>query len=228
MQLFTMPEDRPMVGAVPSSPSHEPHRLPHVPTSKVLAQLIEEAPADSVSLAWLTSRLEKRAFGILMLFVALFSLAPGAVHIAALMLAFPAIQMILGYERPIVPRFLANRSLSNATFVRWAPRALPALRMIEAFIRPRWSTPFQTTKRLVGSTVLLLAISLIWPVPLINVVPALVIALISLAYIEEDGILLCISAVAALVSLAFTAAIVFATIEAPAMLEKLWLGVWTR
>jgi len=83
------------------------------------------------------------------------------------------------------------------------------------------------TKRLVGSIVLLLAISLIWPVPLINIFPALVIAMISLAYIEEDGLLLCISVVAALVSLAFTAAIVWATIEAPAMIERLWLSVRT-
>jgi len=85
-------------------------------------------------------------------------------------------------------------------------------------------TPFQTTKRLVGSIVLLLAISLIWPVPLSNVVPALVIALISLAYLEEVGVLLCISVVAALVSLAITAAIVWATIETPVLIERLWLG----
>jgi len=190
--------------------------------------LIEDATPGSVSLAWLTGYLENRAFGVLMLFVALFSLAPGAVHIAALILAFPAVQMILGYERPIVPRFLGARSLPHATFVRWASRVLPALRMIERFIHPRLPTPFRTTKRLVGLIVLLLAISLIWPVPLINIVPALVIALISLAYIEEDGVLLSISVIAALVSLTFTAAIVWATIEAPAMIERLWLGVGTR
>jgi hypothetical protein len=186
--------------------------------------LIEEAPPNSVSLAWLTDHLQKRAFGVLMLLIALLSLAPGVVHIAALMLAFPAIQMILGHERPILPRFLAVRSLPNATFVRWASRMLPALRMIETFVQPRLHTPFQTTKRLVGSIVLLLAISLIWPVPLSNVVPALVIALISLAYLEEDGVLLCISVVAALVSLAITAAIVWATIETPVLIERLWLG----
>jgi hypothetical protein len=195
---------------------------PHVPTSKVLARLIDEAPPDSVSLAWLTSQLEKRAFGVLMLVVALFSLAPGVVHVAALILAFPAIQMILGYERPTLPQFLAARSLPNATFVRWASRVLPVLRMIEAFIHPRLHTPLQTTKRLVGSIVLLLAITLVWPVPLSNIVPALVIALISLAYIEEDGVLLFISVVAALVSLAITAAIVWATIEAPVLIERLW------
>jgi hypothetical protein len=47
------------------------------------------------------------------------------------------------------------------------------------------------TKRAVGVVVLLLTLVLLLaPVPMIQVVPALVIVMISLAYIEEDGILL--------------------------------------
>jgi len=122
----------------------------------------------------------------------------------------------------LTPILLERRFTLNPVLV-----VLPVLRMIETLIHPRLPTPFRMTKRLVGSIVLLLAISLIWPVPLINIFPALVIAMISLAYIEEDGLLLCISVVAALVSLAFTAAIVWATIEAPAMIERLWLSVRT-
>lgn len=122
----------------------------------------------------------------------------------------------------LTPILLERRFTLNPVLV-----VLPVLRMIETFIHLRLPTPFRMTKRLVGSIVLLLAISLIWPVPLINIFPALVIAMISLAYIEEDGLLLCISVVAALVSLAFTAAIVWATIEAPAMIERLWLSVRT-
>ena len=55
-------------------------------------------------------------------------------------------------------------------------------------IHPRWSTPLDVTKRLVGAVVVMLnTILLLTPLPLSNVVPALVIALISLAYLEEDG-----------------------------------------
>jgi hypothetical protein len=44
-----------------------------------------------------------------------------------------------------------------------------------------------------GVVVLLLSALLLAPVPIIHILPALVIALISLAYLEEDGVLLSIA-----------------------------------
>jgi hypothetical protein len=65
-------------------------------------------------------------------------------------------------------------------------------------IRPRWDTPFEATKRLVGVVVVILSCAIVLaPIPLTSVVPALVIALIALAYLEEDGLLLLIALVAA-------------------------------
>jgi hypothetical protein len=78
---------------------------------------------------------------------------------------------------------------------------VPVLRAVERFIRPRWPTPFQMTKRVVGSVILLLAASLLAPVPLSNIPPALVIGLIAFAYLEEDGVLLSAALALALVML---------------------------
>jgi hypothetical protein len=79
---------------------------------------------------------------------------------------------------------------------------------MEAVIHLRLPTPFEVTKRLIGFIVLLLAATFVSPVPFSQIIPALVIVLISFAYLEEDGVLLCISLVAALVSLSVTAATV--------------------
>ena len=60
---------------------------------------------------------------------------------------------------------------------------------------------------------MLLNITLLFtPVPLSNVVPALVIALISLAYLEEDGLLLSIALLASVIVLAIEFAAVWETI----------------
>jgi len=60
------------------------------------------------------------------------------------------------------------------------------------------------------------------PLPLSNVVPALVIALISLAYLEEDGLLLSIALVAAVIVLAAELAVVWQTV-----LGAKWIiGFW--
>jgi hypothetical protein len=64
----------------------------------------------------------------------------------------------------------------------------------------------ELTKRTVGIVVLALSGTLVFiPIPLSNVVPALTIALISLAYLEGDGVLLSIALLAALVLLSVAA-----------------------
>ena len=92
-------------------------------------------------------------------------------------------------------------------------RTTAVLKRIERFIRPRWRTPFEATKRVVGVVVLLLAPTLIWPFPFSHIIPALVVGMLSLAYLEEDGVLLCLALGAALLSLAITAATVWAGIR---------------
>jgi hypothetical protein len=194
---------------------------PHVPTSAVLEQLLKEMPPDHVTLAWLTGRLRQRSFGLVMLIMALAGLVPGASIFIGVLLGFLAVQMILGGESPSLPRFIACRRVSTRQVVRLVHRTIPVLERMERLIHPRWRTPFETTKRTVGFVVLLLAATLVLPLPFSHIIPALVIMLISFAYLEEDGALLCISLGTALVSLAITSATVWATIRATNLLERL-------
>jgi len=197
---------------------------PHVPTSVALMRLLDDAPADRVSLAWLIGRLGKRSFGLLVLIVAFLGLAPAVAMLAMLLLPFPAIQMVLGHERPNLPHFLARQSIPTRRLSRLAAWSIPSLRRMEVFIHPRWPTPLEATKRLVGLTILLLAVTLIAPFPF-NIIPTLVIILIAFAYLEEDGMLLCISMVAAALSFSITAGTVIATMRATGFLERLWTGL---
>lgn len=197
---------------------------PRVPTSAALAQLLDEVPPDRVSLEWLISRLDERSFGLLMLLLALVSLAPGIATFTGFLLAFPAVQMIVGRERPTLPRFLAARSVPAPHFARWAGRAIPFFARMETLIRPRLPTPLQATKRLVGVIVLLLAATVIWPIPFSHIIPTLVIGVISFAYLEEDGVLLCVGLAGALLSFSISAATVWAAVSAAGVIERIWTG----
>ena len=140
------------------------------------------------------SRLHKRSFGLIMLLLAVVAVAPGVSIVAGLLLMIPAFQMIAGQHMPVFPRRIAVRPLPTRHLAALVQRAVPVLRYLEKLIHPRWPTPLDATKRLVGAVVVLLNITLLFtPVPLSNVVPALVIAMISLAYLEEDGLLLSIA-----------------------------------
>ena len=122
--------------------------------------------------------------------------------------------MILARGRPMLPRRVGERHFAGRSLAKMVRRAVPVIRWLERFIRPRWYTPFEATKRVVGGIVLLLGACLLAPVPLSNVLPALVITLIALAYLEEDGLLLCAALLAALSILAGTGIVIWETASA--------------
>jgi hypothetical protein len=194
------------------------------PASVVLQGLLDDAPADQFTLAWLLGHLHRRSFGFIMLLLALVAMLPGISYIAGLLLAVPALEMIAGRVAPVFPRRIAIRPLPTRHLARVVRRAIPVLRYLERAIHPRWHTPLKVTKRVVGVVVLLLTMLLLLaPVPMIQVVPALVIVLISLAYLEEDGALLSIALLIAVVLLAITVAAVWKMVAGTVWIGRSWL-----
>ncbi|QCG94523.1 exopolysaccharide biosynthesis protein [Azospirillum sp. TSA2s] len=186
----------------------------HIPTSEVLRGLLDEAPADCVTLGWLLEKLHKRSFGIVLLLLALIGLAPGTSPVVGLLLTIPALQMILARESPVFPRMITSRRFSTRRLVRLVDRTVPVLRRLETVIHPRWKTPFDATTRVVGLVVLALTSVFFVPIPLSNIVPAVTIMLIALAYLEEDGILLALSLAAAAAVLLVAAFTIWQSVKA--------------
>jgi hypothetical protein len=204
--------------------SPEPTKMPpdtaHVPTSEVLQDLLDEAPADHFTLDWLISSLPERSFGIIMLLLAVLAMVPIGSVVPGLLLAILAAQMTAGRQGPVFPRRIAGHPLPTRHLVRMGRQPILVLKYLERIIRPRWPMPLGATKRVVGVVVLLLTgVLLLAPLPLTNVPPAADIALISLAYIEEDGVLLAIALVAGLILLAIASAAVWG-----AIVSAIWIG----
>jgi len=187
---------------------------PRVPTSAVLEELLgDDTPSESVTLGWLVGRLGHRAFGVVLLLFGLLGLLPGISLVAAILLMVAALQMILANRRLVFTRRLASVQFATAQLANLIRRAAPVLKYLEQFIRPRWSTPFDATNRIVGIVVLLLGLSMLVPLPLSNMLPAGLVMLIAFAYLEEDGALLCFALGAAILALATLAAIVWGTLS---------------
>jgi hypothetical protein len=195
--------------------------LARTPTSAVLDGLLGEAPDGHVTLDWLMARLGDRSFGIVLLLLAIVGLLPGASAVAAVLLMVSAAQMVLARPAPVFPRRVGARRFEARRLAGLVRRVVPVLRWLERFIRPRWTTPFGATKRAVGGVVLLLAASLLAPLPLSNIAPALAIMLIAFAYLEEDGVLLCAALGAALAMLAAAAAFVWEAMGAAGWVPSL-------
>ena len=191
--------------------------------SVVLQELHDEAPAGDFTLGWLMGSLHKQSFGLIMLMLAIMSAAPGIGFVAGPLLIVVAFQMIAGSPAPIFPRWIAARPLPTRHLGAVMQRAIPMLRYLEKMIHPRCPTPPGATRRVVGIAVLALTARLMLsPIPLSNILPAVVIALISLAYLEEDGLMLAIGLVAGFVVLALDLGVVWELVHGA---KLIWLSV---
>ena len=157
--------------------------------------------------------LGERSFGLTLLVMAVIALLPGASAIVGLLIAWPAIRLMLGHEGAALPRAIARREVAVARLERVIAAIVPRLAWVERLIRPRWPAVFETARRLVAVAVLLVGLTLALPVPLTQVVPALVIMLTAVAYLEKDGLALLLALFAALCSLAVTGMTVWGAVE---------------
>lgn len=194
-----------------------------VAASAVLQRLHDEAPADHFTLGWLMASLRTRSFGIIMLLLGVVAIAPGVSIVAGLLLMIPAFQMIAGRHAPVFPRRIAEHPLPTRRLAALVQRAVPVLRYFEKMIYPRWHIPTEATKRLVGSVVAILSITMVFaPIPLSNVVPAVVIVMIALAYVEEDGLALLIALLAAVIVLMVALVAVWQMVRGAQWIGGLW------
>jgi hypothetical protein len=194
-----------------------------MPSSQVLEEVIRQAPGEYVTVGWLTSTLHRHSFGIIILCLGLLATTTVGSTVPGLILAVMAVQLIVGRGEPVFPHFIMTRRLPTKQLLRLGGRAIQVLKYLEKAVHPRWPMTFEATKRAVGVMVLLLTIVLLLtPVPLGNVAPAMVISLISLAYVEEDGLLLSVAFLAAIILIGIASAAVWGTIVGATLIGALW------
>jgi hypothetical protein len=131
---------------------------------------------------------------------------PGISILAGALLAIPAFEMILGWSGPTFPRRVAIYQLPSASLASILRRALPIVIFMEKIVHPRWHVSPDVARRRSVLQFLSSDVLFLMPLPLLQIVQALLVALMSLAYLEEDGLLLCVSLIGAAVLLAIVTA----------------------
>jgi hypothetical protein len=187
---------------------------PSLQTSQLLQEFLQQHPESLIRLEALINGLGNRAFGPALLVCALPEALPlpiaGVSAIIGIPLLLLSIQLLLGFSKPRLPRWLADRPVKRQTLEQAIHYTLRFLRKFEHIIRPRWK--FATTppvQRLLGLLFLLLSVVIFLPIPFGNVLPAIAIVVISLGLIEEDGMLVVTGIIAAvLILVTMTSAIV--------------------
>lgn len=186
------------------------------PLSALLREIADDSTRERVSVGDLLAALRDRALGAL-LFVFAFPnalpLPPGSSSVLGAPLLFLAAQLALG-RPPWLPRLIAERSMTRADFAVLVDRIAPWLARAERLLRPRLSVlaapPFEYV---VGLVCLALAVILVLPIPLGNMLPALAITVLALGILERDGVWVLAGLAIAVLAVSVVWGVLYAMVE---------------
>jgi hypothetical protein len=185
--------------------------------SAMLLALAQDETRDRIAVSDLLAALGDRALAALLFVFAapnVLPMPPGTSGILGAPLVFLAAQLAFG-RQPWLPAVIARRTMTRADFATLVMRIGPWLVRAERLLRPRAAQlALPPMEYLVGLVCLLLAVVLILPVPLGNMLPALAISLLALGILEQDGLWILAGLVMAAASAVVVSGVVFATVKA--------------
>ena len=188
-----------------------------VTLSFILQALAHDDSRERISVGDLLAALGDRALAAMLFVFAVpnvLPVPPGTSAILGTPLVFLAAQLALG-RQPRLPAVIARRTMTRADFAALVRRISPWLARAERLLRPRLtSLALPPMEYLVGLVCLTLAIVLVLPVPLGNMLPALAISLLALGTMERDGAWILAGLAAAVVSAVVVSGVVFAIFKA--------------
>lgn len=153
----------------------------------------KEAKGPTAALGDVVGRLDERAFGFLLLMLALPCCLP-FVYVLPQIVALPMLalagQMAMGGRHPWLPKKLNERRFSIAAFSGVLARAEKYVGWVERFATPRLRpVTSHIGNRIVGILLLAPIASILVPLPSTNTAPGIGVAIAALGLIERDGLL---------------------------------------
>lgn len=168
-------------------------------TSALLRDFAGTVARERVSVGDIVAALGDRGLGVLIAIFAIPNMLPSVVPLGNSVVGiFPlifAIHLAFGFDRLMLPAFIANRSISAKSLKTLVPRVADVLSWFERLLKPRLpgvTGPY--VERIVGVICVVLSLITIIPIPFAHNVPALALVLIGLGLIERDGLAILIGA----------------------------------
>jgi len=168
-------------------------------TSDVLTVLATQE-GERLTVADIIAVLRDRAFALLVVLLGLpncLPMPPPIPLVCGLLLLVIAVQIAAGMSSPWLPKRVLGQSIARSTVSRAVTRAVPLLRRLERWSRPRLSL-FESALGMRGMGVLLLAmaLALIVAPPFFGQIPlGLAVSLIGLGLVERDGVVVLVGLV---------------------------------
>lgn len=180
-------------------------------TTELLDAAVASHEGERISLGELMVPLQRRAFGFLLLLIAVPNFIPvplGLGGITGTLACLLGLQMLIGLERPWLPRWLKRRSLKRSSLQHFLERIAPITRWLEKLCKPRLER--LTTHPLTiasGLMMIFLGLLLMLPIPFTNYLFGVMLLAFAFALIERDGGLLLVVWAATMASVGLSAGV---------------------
>lgn len=188
-------------------------RKPRKRLSDILTEIGTDTARTRISVADIMEATGARAIGALILLFAapnVLPTPPGTSSILGMPLVYLTAQLMLG-RLPWLPKFISERSIYRADFIGMMDRAAPILARAEKLLKPRFSLLISApAERVVGTICFILAMILLLPIPLGNMLPALAICLFAFGILEKDGLWIIAGGIVSAVALVIVSGVIWA------------------
>ena len=157
------------------------------------AQKVNEKTSPGyVTLGQLSDGMQERAFGLLILLLALPCALPfvyGLPQLVALPMLVLTIQMARGRTAPWLPETLRKRSLSIKSLLSVLLTTRKYAGWLERLAHPRLpAISSASAQRIVGALMLVPCLSILVPLPLTNTVPGIAVGITAVGLIQRDAL----------------------------------------
>ncbi len=163
---------------------------PHQGFIGLVASLAEASGPDGLTIGQIRDRLDERAFGLMILILAIPCLVPalyGVPQIVGVPILLLAGQMLVGRKEPWLPEGVLKRTVSKSMLDRMADFATRRMGWLERLSRPRLKI-FATgiAEQMAAAFMILATLTIVRPMT--NTVPSVALALLSVGLIQRDGL----------------------------------------
>lgn len=159
-----------------------------------LTEMATEAPEDGLSLREIMDRLDRSAFGALLIVLAMPVSIPflyGVPQIVSVPMIALAGQMVIGRKEPWLPAKLAQRRLSKSGLSQIATGGRKWFGWVERLARPRLQfLASKPAERIIGLLLCVFCASILLPLPLTNTVPGIAVAIVGFGLLARDGLVI--------------------------------------
>ena len=193
--------------------------------TKLLENVVNANNSDKILVKDLIDAMNEVGFGLAIMIFAfgiVIPLPPPFPSIISAPLILFAIQMILGFNAPSLPKRFCNISVKRSTVATLVRKSMPYIGRIEKFLRPRLSfMHLPALQRITGIFIFIFTSFIFLPIPLSNFIPGLGVLIISFGLLSRDGLVMIAGIVVGAIGIIISLSVLFFGIGALKYLKNL-------